>query len=477
MGWGGDDNAAASANMRSALGGIGDFILRNQQWKVQKPNVEAQTRNTNASTDLTTAQTAAAKQAVSQGAESFPVALDQNKVALSTARLQNEMVGAQNQYNMSRLGYMGGFFGQGQNGVVPAAQGAATDAGVGAATAGARAMGAPVPNFSLTPPRAGGITTGAASPGSSASTGGPSQTIGSTPAPVADVSPVLGVDKGFNPELQVPPIGSGALLSLMQPGGAAPFAAGGKWTQEAASKATGVMKDAADAQSAESAATIAKRNAELGDPAEREKVLQFSNNAAHASHVLAQLDETVHKFGNFESSWAPGSNKVAAGNLTALPLQLADSLSKVVNPGAVLRNGMVEAQKEYNVPLPEHSWTAPFTSNVTTRQGIHLTKVMLARYIQNYENSPSNRGPVTGLTPEIRASVKKKRPPLPPACALCRPHGGHHRNYGTDDAPQMARCDCPRGKALGMGTKWGREPKKAPAKKVGFPPENGIESH
>lgn len=62
--------------------------------------------------------------------------------------------------------------------------------------------------------------------------------------------------------------------------------------------------------------------------------------------------------------------------------------------------------------------------------------------------------------------MKKKRPPLPPACAMCRPHGGHHRNYGTDDAPQMARCDCARGKALGMGTKWGRPPKKAPARKA-----------
>lgn len=55
--------------------------------------------------------------------------------------------------------------------------------------------------------------------------------------------------------------------------------------------------------------------------------------------------------------------------------------------------------------------------------------------------------------------MKRHRPPLPPACSLCRPFEGTHRNYGTEDAPQMARCDCDRGKALAMGTRWGR-PKK-----------------
>jgi hypothetical protein len=57
---------------------------------------------------------------------------------------------------------------------------------------------------------------------------------------------------------------------------------------------------------------------------------------------------------------------------------------------------------------------------------------------------------------------KSTRPPLPPACALCRPYGGTHRNYGTPDVPRLARCDCARGKALGMGTKWGKLPKVKP---------------
>lgn len=61
-------------------------------------------------------------------------------------------------------------------------------------------------------------------------------------------------------------------------------------------------------------------------------------------------------------------------------------------------------------------------------------------------------------------STRKQKPPLPPACHLCRPHGGLWRNYGSEDTPRMDRCDCPRGKALGMGTKWGKPPKKrAPA--------------
>jgi hypothetical protein len=55
---------------------------------------------------------------------------------------------------------------------------------------------------------------------------------------------------------------------------------------------------------------------------------------------------------------------------------------------------------------------------------------------------------------------KSKRPPLPPSCALCRPHGGLWRDYGTADKPQLDRCDCPRGKALGLGTRWGKPPRK-----------------
>lgn len=57
---------------------------------------------------------------------------------------------------------------------------------------------------------------------------------------------------------------------------------------------------------------------------------------------------------------------------------------------------------------------------------------------------------------------KALRPPLPPSCALCRLYGGTWRNYGTDEAPQLARCDCARGKALAMGARWGRKPKPRP---------------
>ncbi len=53
------------------------------------------------------------------------------------------------------------------------------------------------------------------------------------------------------------------------------------------------------------------------------------------------------------------------------------------------------------------------------------------------------------------------RPPLPPACALCRPYAGRFRNYGTEEAPQMARCDCARGKALGLGARWGKKQRPA----------------
>ena len=58
---------------------------------------------------------------------------------------------------------------------------------------------------------------------------------------------------------------------------------------------------------------------------------------------------------------------------------------------------------------------------------------------------------------------RKKRPPLPPACHLCAQYSGLYRNFGTEEAPRMARCDCARGKALAMGTRWGKPEKKRPA--------------
>lgn len=54
----------------------------------------------------------------------------------------------------------------------------------------------------------------------------------------------------------------------------------------------------------------------------------------------------------------------------------------------------------------------------------------------------------------------RKRPAYPPACSLCSPYGGLYRNWGTETAPKLDRCDCARGKALGLGAKWGRKPRK-----------------
>lgn len=59
--------------------------------------------------------------------------------------------------------------------------------------------------------------------------------------------------------------------------------------------------------------------------------------------------------------------------------------------------------------------------------------------------------------------MKKPRRPLPPSCSQCRPYNGLYRNWGTDDAVRLARCDCPRGKALAMGPRWGKPAKKKPA--------------
>ena len=58
----------------------------------------------------------------------------------------------------------------------------------------------------------------------------------------------------------------------------------------------------------------------------------------------------------------------------------------------------------------------------------------------------------------------KPAPPLPPACSMCAPYGGTWRNFGTEVVPRMARCDCARGKALGMGKRWGKPPRKRRAR-------------
>lgn len=62
----------------------------------------------------------------------------------------------------------------------------------------------------------------------------------------------------------------------------------------------------------------------------------------------------------------------------------------------------------------------------------------------------------------------KKRRPLPPACDYCRPQGGlwietePHRLASGAVLMGLRRCDCPRGRALAMGPKWGKQPKNTP---------------
>jgi hypothetical protein len=142
------------------------------------------------------------------------------------------------------------------------------------------------------------------------------------------------------------------------------------------------------------------RDVAFGTPEERKSESEFIRNAAQLSHRLDQFRDVVGKYGNYEY-WNPEG----AALLKSLPLDVSDNWTKITNPGGVLREGLVHLGKQLQIPLPEHIWDIASVRNGTTLKAIEQTKGVLADYVRQYENMPSTKLPVTGLTPELRNLV------------------------------------------------------------------------
>jgi hypothetical protein len=76
--------------------------------------------------------------------------------------------------------------------------------------------------------------------------------------------------------------------------------------------------------------------------------LTFEQNAASAIRYANQLEDTVKKYGTWES--ARLGDPAAAAKLGQLPYQLAISYAKVVDPSSVVRESEVEMAQKYMVP-------------------------------------------------------------------------------------------------------------------------------
>jgi len=76
--------------------------------------------------------------------------------------------------------------------------------------------------------------------------------------------------------------------------------------------------------------------------------LTFEQNAASAIRYANQLEDTVKKYGTFES--ARLGDPAASAKLGQLPYQLAISYAKVVDPSSVVRESEVEMAQKYMIP-------------------------------------------------------------------------------------------------------------------------------
>lgn len=140
----------------------------------------------------------------------------------------------------------------------------------------------------------------------------------------------------------------------------------------------------------------AKMEEFYGTPEERKADSEFIRNATQAMNRLKEYGEVVKAHGN-----TPGltTDPNARAALHSLPLLIADNMSKVANPGGMLREGLVHLNKEDLIPA---GWG---TLSSTTSAAIERMRNVIGDYVKQYENIPWTRNPVEGLTPEDRQRV------------------------------------------------------------------------
>jgi hypothetical protein len=389
-----NDNGAASANAGRALGGVFGFLQNWQQ--LQKDNAYRQANLGLATQANTRAQQASGREQQLFDSAGFPLAKNQ----LSTSDLDLQMA-------KNRMGVYNRWFGG--SGGTPGAP--ASTFGQPQDAAGSGLFGPSGPSINLGP----AVTQPGATPTGEA---GPTPG-GGAPAPTLPlVSPSrqtqLFPDKTGMPEVQeytAPLTPSEKALIDQNPDQVQTLLPPHRWPVAETYLKTNASSIANKKATTEAA--INDRTLNQGTPEQQQREVDLTGGAADAARLLARLDEVVHKFGNYESSGTLpallGSNQAAAGDLHSLPVQISDALNKVINPGMGLREGQVEMQKKYNIPMPGSFWTALGTTSAATRKGIANIRDVLVSRIKSYEDAMSSHAPIQGLTPEIRAMVGDTR--------------------------------------------------------------------
>jgi len=86
----------------------------------------------------------------------------------------------------------------------------------------------------------------------------------------------------------------------------------------------------------------------------------FESNIREAYRMADELENTVKKYGNFESMDPEGS-----ATLKQIPYLFAVSLAKVLDPGSVAREGEVEAARKFAIPMGTTPVSVGFNNPVT----------------------------------------------------------------------------------------------------------------
>jgi hypothetical protein len=124
----------------------------------------------------------------------------------------------------------------------------------------------------------------------------------------------------------------------------------------------------------------------------------FESNIREAYRMADELENTVKKYGNFESIDPEGS-----ATLKQIPYLFAVSLAKVLDPGSVAREGEVEAARKFAIPMGTTPVSVGFNNPVTgptTATTLAAIKSMRTRLKARAEDYKS----IAGRTVELPKS-------------------------------------------------------------------------
>ena len=124
----------------------------------------------------------------------------------------------------------------------------------------------------------------------------------------------------------------------------------------------------------------------------------FESNIREAYRMADELENTVKKYGNFETVDPEGS-----ATMKQIPYLFAVSLAKVLDPGSVAREGEVEAARKFAIPMGTTPVSVGFNNPVTgptTATTLAAIKSMRTRLKARAEDYKS----IAGRTVELPKS-------------------------------------------------------------------------